>query len=155
MIRKCASFFYFLMRTKSKNHATPDPWRWSIQGALTQSPLTRLLSNQEAPSSSCPITRCSSLAKEHTVLSLTLPLRTIVIRGKQWYCCIIVIRGKQWYCFVCSFNIRLRDLVVLLYFLSCDFKINTFFTTVCICKNKPGYGNCTCCMCGISDFYLA
>ena len=73
--------------------------------------------------------RCSSLAKEHTALSLTLPLRTIVTRGKQWYC------------FVYSFNVRLRDLVVLLHFLSCDFKINMLLTMARLCEDGQFYGN--------------
>ena len=69
------------------------------------------------------------MAKEHTALSLTLPLRTIVTRGKQWYC------------FICSFDIRWRDLVVLLHFLSCDSKINMLLTIARLCEEKQFYGN--------------
>ena len=69
------------------------------------------------------------MAKEHTALSLTLPLRTIVTRGKQWYC------------FVYSFNVRLRDLVVLLHFLSCDFKINVLLTMARLCEDGQFHGN--------------
>ena len=80
------------------------------------------------------------MAKEHTALSLTLPLRTIVTRGKQWYH------------FVHSFNIRLRDLVVLLRFLSCDFEINMLLTIACLCEDEVSwkYGH----TCGINNFYM-
>ena len=69
------------------------------------------------------------MAEEHTALSLTLPLRTIVTRGKQWYC------------FKCSLNIRLRDLVVLLHFLSCDFKINMLLTITLLCEDERFHGS--------------
>ena len=69
------------------------------------------------------------MAKEETESSFTLPLRTIVTRGKQWYC------------FACSFDIRLRDLVVLLHFLSCDLTIHMLLTIAYLCKDEQFHGN--------------